>query len=177
MVSDEELLERGDADAFAEFYARHAPGLLVFLVRRLGGQTELAADLCAETFAAVLVDRRRFDAAAGPALGWLYGIARHKLIDAQRRGVAEVRARERLGLPRLQLTDEAIERIDALVDVRASALLAELPDEQREAVVARVVHEESYEAIARRQRTSETNVRQRVARGLARLRLWIGEAP
>jgi RNA polymerase sigma-70 factor (ECF subfamily) len=143
----------------------------------MGGQTELAADVCAETFAAALIDLRRFDPSVGPALGWLYGIARHKLVDAQRRGAAETRARERLGMPRLQLTDEAIERIDALVDVRASTLLDELPEEQREAVLARVVHEHSYSDIARQQRTSETNVRQRVARGLARLRLWIGEAP
>src|SRR5690242_8124671 len=122
-MTDEELLSHGD---FAAFYARHAPDLLVFLVRRLDGQTELAADLCAETFAAALIDRRRFDAARGPAVVCLYGIARHKLGDARRRGVAEARARERLGIPRLQLTDEAIERIDALVDARASALVTQL---------------------------------------------------
>ena len=176
-MTDEELLQRGDADAFAAFYARHAPDLLVFLVRRLDGQTELAADVCAETFAAALIDRGRFDASLGPAIAWLYGIARHKLSDAQRRGVAEVRARERLGIPRFQLSDEAIERIDALVDARASVLVADLPPDQRDAVVARVVHERSYSEIAREQRTSEDNVRQRVARGLARLRGWIGEAP
>jgi len=176
-VTDEDLLEREDADAFAEFYARHVGDVLVFLVRRLDGQIELAADVCAETFAAALIDRSRFDPALGPAAGWLYGIARHKLVDAQRRGAAETRARERLGLPRLHLTDEAIERIDALVDVRASALVEELPPEQRDAVLSRVVHERSYSEIAHEQRTSEDNARQRVARGLARLRRLIGDAP
>ena len=176
-MSDEELLRSGEADGFATFYERHAPDLLVFLVRRLDGRTELAADVCAETFAAALVDRDRFDASRGPAIGWLYGIARHKLSDAQRRGVAESRARKRLGIPRLQLTDEALERIEGLVDGRATALVASLPPEQRDAVVARVVHERSYSEIARAQQTTETNVRQRVARGLARLRVWIGDAP
>jgi RNA polymerase sigma-70 factor (ECF subfamily) len=174
MRTDEELLAAADADAFTEFYRRHAPALLAHLVRRLRGQTELAADVCAETFAAALIDVRRFDPSVGPALAWLYGIARHKLADAQRRGIAEARARERLGIPRLQLTDEAIERIEALADLRASGLLDELPAAQRDAVVARVVEERSYEEIARRLDTTEANVRQRVARGLARLRVRLG---
>jgi RNA polymerase sigma-70 factor, ECF subfamily len=175
-MDDEELLAAADADAFAQFYRRHAAALLGFLVRRLGGQLELAADVCAETFAAALIDARRYDPARGPASAWLYGIARHKLADAQRRGVAEARARERLGIPRLHLTDEALERIEALADVRAMPLLEELPSEQRDAVRARVIAELSYGEIARRQRTSEANVRQRVARGLARLRVRMGAA-
>src|SRR5690242_16931450 len=175
-MDDEELLAAGDADAFALFYRRHAGALLAFLVRRLGGQVELAADVCAETFAAALIDVRRFDPARGPATAWLYGIARHKLADAQRRGVAEARARERLGIPRLHLTDEALERIEALIDVQAMPLLDELPADQRDAVRARVIGGQSYSEIARRQRTSEANVRQRVARGLARLRVRMGAA-
>jgi RNA polymerase sigma-70 factor (ECF subfamily) len=175
-MDDEELLAAADADAFAQFYRRHAAALLAFLVRRAGGQVELAADVCAETFAAALIGVERFDPALGPASAWLYGIARHKLADAQRRGVAETRARERLGIPRLQLTDEAIERIEALADVRAVPLLDELPAREREAVHARVIGEQSYGEIARLQRTTEANVRQRVARGLARLRMRMGAA-
>jgi RNA polymerase sigma-70 factor (ECF subfamily) len=177
-MDDDALLAAAatDADAFAVFYRRHAAALLAFLVRRLGGQVELAADVCAETFAAALIGVGRHDPELGPASAWLYGIARHKLYDAQRRGVAEARARERLGIPRLQLTDEALERIEALIDVQAMPLLEELPAEQRDAVHARVIREQSYGEIARRQRTSEANVRQRVARGLARLRVRMGAA-
>src|SRR5689334_6765220 len=114
-MSDEELLvaARVDPDAFTRFYRMHAAPLLGFLARRLR-DPELAADVCAETFAAVLVDLHRFDPAAGTATAWLYGIARHKLIDAQRRGRAEDRARRRLHLPRLELSDEAIERVEEL---------------------------------------------------------------
>ena len=93
--------------------------------------------------------------------------------------MAEALARERLGIPRLQLTDEALERIEALIDLRATPLLDELgdlPAEQREAVHDRVVAGRPYSEIARRQRTTEANVRQRVARGLARLRVRIGGA-
>ena len=62
-------------DDFALFYRRHVRGLLGYLLRRTG-DAELAADLCAETFAAALSGARRFDPERGPAVGWLYGIAR-----------------------------------------------------------------------------------------------------
>src|SRR5829696_10143607 len=80
MVSDEELLVASvsDEEAFAAFYRRHARPLAGFFMRRTG-DAELAADLTAETFAAALASRRRLDPAKGPATGWLYGIARHKL--------------------------------------------------------------------------------------------------
>ena len=74
MVSDEELLVAsvGDEEAFAAFYRRHARPLAGFFMRRTG-DAELAADLTAETFAAALASRRRFDPAKGAAIGWLYG--------------------------------------------------------------------------------------------------------
>src|SRR4051794_19899157 len=64
--SDEALLlaARRDADAFAEFYRRHARPLAGFLVRRTG-DAEAAADLLAETFAPALSGLERFDPRAG----------------------------------------------------------------------------------------------------------------
>jgi DNA-directed RNA polymerase specialized sigma24 family protein len=92
--SDEALLlaARRDADAFAEFYRRHARPLAGFLVRRTG-DAEAAADLLAETFASALSGLDRFDPARGDAAAWLYGIARHQLARRVRRGSVEERAR------------------------------------------------------------------------------------
>lgn len=178
-TTDEQLLvaAREDADAFARFYRLHAGALLGFLVRRLR-DPELAADVCAETFAVALLDVHRFDPERGTATAWLYGIARHKLADALRRGRAEDRARRRLGIPPLELTDEAIERVDALAGVdaaRLDAVFDDLPEAQRDAVRARVLLEHSYAEIAAAQHTTEANVRQRVKRGLARLRRGLQE--
>ena len=78
---------------------------------RRTGDGELAADLTAETFAAALASRRRFDPAKGPAIGWLYGIARHKLARTLERGRVEDRARRTLGMAPLALDDEAIELV------------------------------------------------------------------
>src|SRR5918997_1028533 len=155
-------------DDFALLYRRHVAGLLGYFLRRTR-DPELAADLCAETFAAALDGAHRFDPARGPAVAWLYGIARRLLSHAQRRGAVEDRARRRLGMAPLDLTDAAIERIDALAgSERALAkVLSELPPDQRAAVEARIVDERPYRDIALAARTSESVIRKRVSRGLA----------
>ena len=168
-MTDEELLA-GDPEAFAAFYRRHVAPLLGNFLRRTGN-AELAADLTAETFAAALDGLHRFDPARGPAVGWLYGIARRQLGHAARRGAVEDKARRRLGMAPLELTDEALERIEALAGAEAATTaLAGLPPDQRDAVRARILDEREYADIARSTRTSEAVIRKRVSRGLAGLR-------
>ena len=75
---------------------------------------ELSADLCAETFAAALANRHRFRPGQAPATAWLFGIGSKKLADSQRRGYAEMRARRRLGMERIELSDADLARIDRL---------------------------------------------------------------
>ena len=170
MVSDEELLVAsvGDEEAFAAFYRRHARPLAGFFMRRTG-DAELAADLTAETFAAALASRRRFDPAKGPAIGWLYGIARHKLARTLEHGRVEDRARRTLGMAPLALDDEAIELV-VTTDGDVVELLQRLPADQRAAIEARVLDEQEYEQIAAATQTSEAVIRKRVSRGLASLR-------
>ena len=172
--SDEDLLAGRDPASFEAFYTRHADGLLAFFARRTR-DAELAADLTAETFAAALVARLRYRPQAGAASAWLFGIATKKLADAQRRGYAERRACRRLGMERLELTDEDIVRIDALgEDSTASALLELLAADQRTAIRAHIVEERSYAEIAEREQVSEAAVRKRVSRGLAAVRARMG---
>src|SRR3954449_11707806 len=111
--TDEELLTARDAASFECFYTRHVDALLGFFARRTR-DPELAADLTAETFAAALGARRRYRPEKGAANAWLYGIGMKKLADAQRRGYAENRARRRLGMERLALTDDDVLRIERL---------------------------------------------------------------
>jgi DNA-directed RNA polymerase specialized sigma24 family protein len=112
LVSDDELLASLEPGSFAVFYRRHVEDLVAFFMRRTRN-AELAADLTAETFAAALVARARFDPGRGSASAWLFGIALHKLARVERREAAERRARRRLGMERIELTDADIERIDA----------------------------------------------------------------
>src|SRR5919202_1473860 len=112
-LSDEALLAGRDPAGFELFYVRHVDPLLGFFMRRTR-DPELAADLTAETFAAALASRRRFRPEAGSAAGWLYGIGSKKLADAQRRGYAEMRARKRMGMERIDLDEDDYARIEAL---------------------------------------------------------------
>ena len=47
-------------------------------------------------------------------MAWLFGIGSKKLADAQRQGYAETRARRRLGMERIELSDDDLARIDRL---------------------------------------------------------------
>lgn len=177
--SDAVLITARDADAFATFYRRHAQGVLTFHARRTPS-AELAADLTAETFAAALAGAERFDPERGEPVQWLYGIARHLLARALERGAADLRARKRLGIGRIELEDEMLERIEELASPRlpAGALdraMDELEPGMRDAVAARVVGESDYEALARDAGTTPAAARRRVSRGLAALREKLGE--
>ena len=176
-LSDDELLASREPGSFAVFYRRHAEDVLAFFARRTR-DPELAADLTAETFAAALAGRGRHRPDRGPGAAWLYGIALHKLARAQRRAGAEQRARRRLGMERIELTDGDIERIQTLAaDPRAERLMERLAPDQREAVRARVVDELPYDVIARTHDVSEAVVRKRVSRGLSTLRERMGPRP
>jgi RNA polymerase sigma factor (sigma-70 family) len=170
-TSDDLLLASvaSDPEAFAVFYRRHENRILRYFLRR-GATAELAADLTAEVFAAALVGAGDFEP-GGPAEAWLYGIARNTLAASRRRGRVEARARARLGMAPVELSDDSLDRILALeADAAASGALDGLSSLERSAVEARVLEERDYGDIANDLSCSEAVVRQRVSRGLARLR-------
>jgi RNA polymerase sigma-70 factor (ECF subfamily) len=172
--SDDELLAAGDAQSFAVFYRRHVDWMLGYLQRRTR-DPELAADLTAEVFAAALLARRRYEPRGGHANSWLFGIALHKLADSQRRGCAADRARRRLRMERVAPTEEDRLRIEALGrEIGVMQLVNELPDEQRTAVLGRVVEDRGYAEMAASAGVSEVVMRKRVSRGLASVRARIG---
>ncbi len=174
--ADDELLTDGGPDGFAVFYRRHVEAVLRYHMR-WARDAEVAADLTAETFAAALEAKHRFTPGGPPARAWLFGIAAKKLADYRRRGYAEDRARRRLGMERVEPTDADLHWIDSLgADVEVTALVDELPEDQRQAVTARVVHEREYEDIAAELRISSAGVRKRVSRGLAVLKGRVKES-
>jgi RNA polymerase sigma factor (sigma-70 family) len=175
---DDQLLARfkdGDPEAFVEFYRRHSAAMLAYFLRRTG-DVELTADLTAEVFAAALIAARRYRPGGAPALAWLYGIAAKKLADSRRRGRVEADARRRLALEPIAFEDEDLERIASMAgSVDVSAAVASLPEDQRAAVLARIVDEREYAEIAADLACSEMVVRKRVSRGLHILREGLEE--
>lgn len=181
-VRDEDLLvASGDRPAqFVTFYDRAMPGLLAFFARRtLDGQA--AADLTAETLADAYASRRRFgDRGDGSASAWLYTIAHRKLGRFRRRQRVDAAARRRLGLQRLELTSEDIERVEALIDFAqvgraVAAAFGELRPDQREALRLRVIDGLPYRQIAATLGCSEDVARARVSRGLRRIAAQLDE--
>lgn len=177
-LTDAELLRRAarDPDAFAELYLRYEAVVAGYL-RRQTRDPEVTADLTAETFATALASAARFRG-DGPAVGWLLGIARNHHLHLLRRGRAELRATTRLGVERAALGEASVERLERLLDTTDQenpVLLAldGLTAGQREAVVGFVLHERPYAELADAFDVPEATVRQRVSRGLTRLRASI----
>ncbi|MFL5860700.1 MAG: RNA polymerase sigma factor [Solirubrobacteraceae bacterium] len=175
-ATDDELLgaiASRDPGAFRVFYRRHLPVTLAYLMRETR-DPELAADLAAEVFAAVLLSAHRYLDHGVTAAPWVVGIARNKLLMSLRSGGVDVTARERLGFEPVALKDADLERVAAVAHDGAAplrTLVDELPDEERRAVFGRVVYEGD---IAGELRCSEMLVRMRVSRGMSRIRRRLG---
>ncbi|HET6506931.1 MAG TPA: sigma-70 family RNA polymerase sigma factor [Baekduia sp.] len=179
-LSDEALLYGSDPDGarFAAFYQRHVRELFATLARS-GVEASVAADVVAETFLSALQHRESFNSGRGSGRQWLRGIMANKLSDHWRQTRRSRRLVERLGaeLPTLTAADmdgyEALlHQSDAepLAEVRVTAAIAALSEPQRDVVLARVVREEPYVAIADSMDTTEPAVRQHLSRGLRALR-------
>ena len=172
--SDDELLAADDGASFALFYRRHVDWVLGFLARRTR-DADLAADLCSEVFASALLARHRFRPRDGTANAWLFRIAVNHLNDAMRRGKAETRARRRLEMEPVPVTEDDLALIERLADDAAVLdVVNGLAPEQRDAVRARVIEDREYDEIAGALGVSEAVVRKRVSRGLQTLRDRIG---
>jgi len=176
-LSDAEALRRlrRDPEAIVSLYDRHVARLVAALAAA-SGDRELAFDLAQETFARALERGHRVRVAeGGSAWPWLWTVARNLLRDAQRREIVDRSARRRLGMAKVAYDDHAIEDLIARVDAEElrSALghaLEELPAEQRDAVVRRVVLDRDYAGLAG-DSVDETAMRARVSRGLRALRI------
>jgi RNA polymerase sigma-70 factor (ECF subfamily) len=138
-----ELMARycdGDASAFRELYALVAPRLLGYLMK-MARQRAVAEDLLQQTFLKVHRARAAYVRGADP-LPWIYAIAHRTFLDEARkvkRAVVKVGDDEHLPEIVAGLTGESEDRRDEPADpeaVRAALdALAELPAQQREAVV------------------------------------------
>ena len=133
-------IARGDEHAAGVLYRRYLPLVLRWSLRQTGNR-EVAVDLASEVFAAALIASPRYKPAKGSVGSWLLGITKNKLRESQRRRRVEHSARRALGLEPIALTDAALERVEELasVDANLAGLVEALPEDQREAVMQRVV--------------------------------------
>src|SRR5262245_40866638 len=163
-----------EPEAFGAFYDAYFEDLLRYLTR-CTCDAEAGLDLTAESFAQAYLSRHRFrGTTGGEAAGWLYRIAKRQLSRYFKRGRAELKALERLGLERPELEPAAereIEQLAALDELRTvlRGELEELSHAHRNALWLRVVEELPYCEVANRLSISEPAARARVSRALKTL--------
>jgi len=183
MTEVKELMARycdGDAAAFRELYAQVAPRLLGYLVR-MARQRAIAEDLLQQTFMKVHRARAAYVRGADP-VPWIYAIAHRTFLDeARRQQRAVVRVGDGDDLPeaRADLRGEAEDRKDEpradpeLVQATLDAL-AQLPAQQREAVVLTKLDGKSVAEAAEIAGTTTGAMKVRAHRGYEALRRLLG---
>lgn len=90
-----------------------------------------------------------------------------------RRARVEASARKRLEVGVIELCATSVAALEELEAEDPMLLLAELPEDQREAVRARVLEDLDYRELAARLHVSPAVARKRVSRGLSALRRHI----
>ncbi|MFC9426517.1 RNA polymerase sigma factor [Streptomyces sp. NPDC056987] len=159
----------GDENAFRTVYRAVHPRLLGYL-RTLVGEPD-AEDVASEAWLQIARDLGRFTGDADRFRGWAARIARNRALDHLRmRG-----RRPAIGADETELTgkaadsDTADEAMEALATGRTMALIAQLPQDQAEAVVLRVVVGLDAKSAARTLGKRPGAVRTAAHRGLKRL--------
>jgi RNA polymerase sigma-70 factor, ECF subfamily len=121
-----------DPRAFGAFYEDALPRIYGYFLHRSGGSVSVAEDLTQETFLAAVAELKKGRRVEAP-IRWIYGIARHKLLDHYRRQERDERAPVLEGciaLGEIARDEDAHDAGD-----RAVAALAEVAASQRAALV------------------------------------------
>jgi RNA polymerase sigma-70 factor (ECF subfamily) len=183
MADPRELMARyqdGDASAFRELYALVAPRLLGYLMK-MAREKAVADDLLQQTFLKVHRARAAYVRGADP-LPWIYSIAHRTFIDESRkvkRAVVRVADDE---VPEVSagLDGESAERrdeprVDPELAKAALDALAQLPEQQREAVVLTKLDGKTVAEAAEIAGTTVGAMKVRAHRGYEALRKLLGK--
>jgi RNA polymerase sigma-70 factor (ECF subfamily) len=167
---------RRDADAMAVLLTELRPGLVRYCrarLGRIGGAYTTADDVAQEVCLALLRALPTYRDVGKPFSAFVYGIAAHKVADAQRAAV-----RNSVAAPVAEISDEpdttesgpeqSAERSD--LARRLSGLLARLSETHREIVLLRVAVGLSAEEVGEVVGMTAAAVRVTQSRALARLR-------
>jgi RNA polymerase sigma-70 factor (ECF subfamily) len=174
LPTDEQLalgVQNGTVDGLTALVERHYGALIGYLYRLSGGDRLLAEDIAQEVFLQVIRAIQQYQYPR-PFKPWLYAIAtnlarNHYNRPDTRRTVSSDRLLSGRSVSGTSAEDAILESDEAQ---QVSALLAALPDHQREAVVLRYYQELSLAEIADVLGIPVGTVKSRLSLGLGRLR-------
>src|SRR3954465_15545243 len=176
--TDEELVARsmgGDLDSFNQLVLRWERPIFA-LAYRVIGREEDARDVCQETFLRAFRALKGFKGQAKFS-SWLYRIALNWCRDGIRRERRQPIAQAPEGVDLIELASESTptESIEELVARRelgraVARVMAELPDEQRTAIILKEYHGLTFQEIADLLDCPLSTVKTRLYQGLTVLR-------
>jgi RNA polymerase sigma-70 factor (ECF subfamily) len=170
-----------DRKATAEFVSRYADPVYGYVSQRLAPRSDLVEDLVQEVF---LVALQKLDTFAGKSsvLGWLLGIARHKVEDLYRARLREpesfsdIEDGSQSGPVDLPEFDELIDR--ARAQEKTQRILARLPEAYGLVLLWRYWEEHSTKEMAAQTGKTEKAMERLLARARALFRrLWEDDGP
>jgi RNA polymerase sigma-70 factor, ECF subfamily len=177
-TTDADLLQaivQRDEAALASLYDRYRVILFGLLVRILGSREE-AEDILQEVFIQVWRRAADFNEERGKVFTWLVTLARSRAIDRLR----QLSARERLATATAQ--EAPAEASDAAQDAYRSeqkeivaGALAQLPEDQRQALLLAYFEGLTQTEIATRLNTPLGTVKTRMRSGMIKLRQVLGD--
>ncbi|MGI9105372.1 MAG: sigma-70 family RNA polymerase sigma factor [Pyrinomonadaceae bacterium] len=168
-------IARGDESALATLYDRYHSILLGLLLRILHSRVE-AEDVLQEVFLQIWQRAANFDETRGRAFTWMVTLARSRAIDRLR----SLDSRQRADNTALRETPESVS--DASDDAYHAeqraivvAALAQIPEEQRRALLLAYFDGLTQSEIAARLGQPLGTVKTRMRSGLSKLRDLLGE--
>ena len=178
MTAPMAIASRGDFAAvvrdearFRDWYDATLPRVYRYLAARCAGDDALAEELTQQTFVEAIRQRERFDGRSD-IVTWMCAIGRNKLVDHYRRHGRDVRRHERLIADHPQSTDAPWRAAEAREAVEAA--MAQLPSDQRIALLFRYLDGLSVREVARAIGRSEKATESLLARGRESFRRAFG---
>jgi RNA polymerase sigma-70 factor (ECF subfamily) len=159
--------KKGNEDAFASIWREFHPGLLRYLKVKAASDAE---DLAADIWHRIIRALPTFEGDEDGFRGWLFTSARNRLTDWYRRSASRPESIEYAKLMELPASNsvEAEAEENSSTDL-AIAMIGQLPPDQAEAVMLRIVAGLDVGSVAKIMRRSPGSVRVLSHRGLRRL--------
>lgn len=174
---DDLLLRRagkGDEDAFLVLYRQHQAALYRFALR-MTRNAWAAEEIVQDVFMTLMRDPKKYDATRGTLGGFLYGIARNRVMKHLERLPREIPLEEKnedgtgTGIVLQDASTPATQAEKRERSEQVWSAVLELPAEFREAVILCELEERSYEEAAQLAGCPIGTIRSRLHRGRALL--------
>ena len=146
--------QKGNQKAMMDIFQRYKKRILNFCLSLLGHRAD-AEEVAADVFLAVIANKHSYDPQRKFS-NWIYTIARHKCISLIRKRKSHISfwtpADNQESLPTQNVPQSEEQASQSLIKNETAQIvreaIANLPDEQREAMILRQYHDFSYKEIS-----------------------------